>query len=162
MRSRTRPRRLVSLIVILAVTALAGALASVTTLPQIPGWYAGLAKPAWTPPNAVFAPAWTALYLMMSIAAWLAWHARDRRRARAAIGLYLVQLVLNAAWSVLFFGMHLVTAALVDIALLWLLILATTAAFNRVSRTAPLLMVPYILWVAYAASLNAGIWWLER
>jgi tryptophan-rich sensory protein len=142
----------------LAVTFLAAAIGS----RFMPGpWYAALEKPSWTPPNAVFGPVWTTLYILMAVAAWLVWQRAGWRGASTALGLYLVQLAVNAAWSWLFFGRHDIALALLDIIVLWLLILATLVLFWRVHRTAGLLLVPYLLWVSYASTLNFGIWQLN-
>lgn len=125
----------------------------------MPGdWYAALAKPSFNPPNTVFAPVWSVLYLLMGIAAWRAWR---RRGMDGAIALWLAQLVLNAAWSWLFFGRHQLALALVDILALLVLIVATTVAFFRRDRAAGWLMVPYIAWVAFASVLNAALWQLN-
>jgi len=124
-------------------------------------WYADLAKPAWNPPNAWFGPVWTALYLMMGVAAWLVWRRKGWRGARVALSLFLVQLVCNALWSWLFFGLHAPLAALVDIVVLWLAILATALAFVRHSRPAALLLLPYLAWVGFATALNFALWRLN-
>lgn len=124
-------------------------------------WHAALVKPAWNPPNWVFAPVWTLLYALMGIAAWLVWRSAEVPGRRAALGLFLVQLVLNGAWSWLFFGRHAVGVALVEIALLWLTILATQIAFRRISRAAAWLVVPYLAWVAFATALTFAIWRLN-
>ncbi|MCC5812290.1 MAG: tryptophan-rich sensory protein [Ectothiorhodospiraceae bacterium] len=121
-------------------------------------WYASLQKPPWTPPNWVFAPAWTLLYGLMAVAAWLVWRRRRQHGARAALVAFLVQLLFNAAWSWLFFGMNAVGVAMLDILLLILAITMTMGLFFHVSRTAGWLMLPYLLWVLYASSLNAAIW----
>ncbi|HET8727361.1 MAG TPA: TspO/MBR family protein, partial [Alphaproteobacteria bacterium] len=149
------------LLLLLAASAVAGTIGSAVTLPSIPDWYAGLAKPAWTPPDAVFGPVWTVLYLLMVVAAWLVWRSAGWRRARGALTLHAVQLGLNALWSVLFFGLHRTGFALVEILALWAVILATIIAFRRHSPAAAWLMAPYLLWVSYAVSLNAGVWWLN-
>jgi benzodiazapine receptor len=132
----------------------AGWLGSLPTRPAIPTWYAHLLKPQWTPPDWVFAPVWTALYLAMGVAAWLVW-----RRAGFSFPLllFLVQLALNVAWSGIFFGLRMPGAALVEVLLLWGAILATVLAFWPFSRAACVLMVLYLLWVTYAAALNAAI-----
>jgi translocator protein len=123
-------------------------------------WYAHLAKPAFNPPAWVFAPVWTLLYLVMGIAAWLVW--REKGMAAAlALALFLVQLALNAAWSWLFFGLHHIGWALVDLAALWLAIGATLLAFWAHRPLAGLLMVPYLLWVSFAALLNFQLWRLN-
>jgi translocator protein len=138
----------------LGITFLAAAIGSQFE----PGaWYGSLDKPSWTPPNAVFGPVWTVLYLLMAIAAWLVWSARGFSGARTALTLYLLQLALNTAWSWLFFGEHRIGLALLDIVVLWLLIAATLVLFWRIRPVAGWLLVPYLVWVGYAAALNYAI-----
>ncbi len=120
-------------------------------------WFEALRKPAWNPPNWVFAPVWTALYAMMAVAAWLVW----RTGARAPLACWLVQLALNAAWSWLFFGLERPDLAFVDIVVLWLAIAATLVTFAPVSRPAALLLAPYLAWVTFATVLNGTIWRLN-
>jgi tryptophan-rich sensory protein len=125
------------------------------------GWYASIAKPAWTPPSWVFGPAWTTLYLLMGVALWLVWTRSEgdvRRRAVAAFG---VQLALNAAWSPVFFGLHEPGWAFLVIVLLWGAIVATVFLFLRTVRAAGLLLLPYLGWVTFAAALNFAIWRLN-
>jgi translocator protein len=136
----------------------AGALGAAVTAPAIPTWYAGLAKPSFNPPNWIFAPVWTALYVLMAIAAWLVWR---RGNARPPLTLFGVQLALNSAWSLLFFGLHRVDLALVDIVLLLAAIVATARAFHPRSAVAALLLVPYLAWVSFATVLNFAIWRLN-
>ncbi len=146
----------------LAFLALVAAAASFGAR-YLPGeWYAGLAKPAWNPPNWIFAPVWTALYVMIATSGWLVWRRGGLAGAAAPLAVWLVQLVLNALWSWLFFGLHLPAAALVEILLLWAAIAACIALFLRVSRAAGLLLVPYLLWVSFAALLNLALWRLNR
>jgi benzodiazapine receptor len=124
-------------------------------------WYAQLAKPAWNPPSWIFGPVWTALYAMMAVAAWLVWR-EDGFRARARpLGLFLLQLTLNAAWSPLFFGLKSPALAFVVIVLLWLAILATLQAFWRANRISGALLLPYLGWVTFAAVLNFTLWRLN-
>jgi tryptophan-rich sensory protein len=130
------------------------------TTPRIPGWYAALAKPWWTPPNWVFGPVWSVLYAMMGVGAWLVWR-RGGPEIRLALTLFAVQLALNVAWSGLFFALRLPGAASAEILLLWLVIGATTVCFGRISTAAGLLMVPYFAWVGFAAILNLAIWRLN-
>ncbi|MBD3404488.1 tryptophan-rich sensory protein [candidate division GN15 bacterium] len=125
-------------------------------------WYALLTKPAWTPPNWLFGPVWTLLYAMMAVAAYLVW----RRFGFAggggvALGLFLLQLVLNGLWSWFFFGLHWIGLAFLDILALWVAILATIIAFYRLHRIAAWLLIPYLLWVSYAAALNLALWRLN-
>lgn len=124
-------------------------------------WYAALNKPPWNPPNGVFAPVWTTLYLMMAVAAWLAWTRAGWRRARAGLIMFATQLGLNAAWSWLFFGLHRPDLAFLELGLLWAAILATMVLFWRVQRSAGWLLLPYLAWVSFAGALNLAIWRLN-
>lgn len=122
-------------------------------------WYASLAKPVWTPPNWVFAPVWTVLYIAMAVAAALVWC--RTLRIGVALVLWLAQLVLNGLWSFLFFGFEAPGIAAIDIAALLVVIAATARAFWRISRRAAILLLPYALWAAYATALNLAIWRLN-
>ena len=134
------------------VTAAVGAVASV----DAPSFYAQLSKPSWAPPAWVFGPVWTVLYGLMGIAAWLVW--RSPGPKRAALTLFGAQLVANALWSWLFFAWHRGALAAVEILVLLALIVAMIVAFWRISRVAALLMVPYLLWVAFASLLTWAVW----
>jgi len=128
----------------------------------MPGqWYDALNKPAWNPPGWIFGPVWTVLYIMMAVAAWLVWQCGGFAAQRRALGLFLTQLVLNALWTPLFFGLRQPGLAFAEIILLWLAILATLLAFRPVSRAATWLLAPYLAWVSFAAVLNATIWRLN-
>jgi len=141
-------------VALVALTALFGAQFE-------PGpWYESLRKPPLNPPNWVFGPVWSVLYLAIAVAGWLVW--RDRPASAGPLVLWGSQLVLNAAWSLLFFGLHLPGLALVEIMLLLALLIATTVAFFRVRKVAALLFCPYVAWVCFAAYLNAGLWYLNR
>jgi tryptophan-rich sensory protein len=128
---------------------------------QPAGYYAELAKPAWSPPGWIFGPVWTMLYLAMAVAAWLVWRCGGWREQRGALGLYLVQLALNALWTPLFFGLRSPGLALVCIVLLLAAIILTCRSFFRVRRPAGWLLVPYLLWVGFATALNFSIWRLQ-
>ena len=119
--------------------------------------YAPLVRPDWAPPPWIFGPVWTALYALMGVAAWLVWRVGGFRAARSALTLFLVQLALNALWSWLFFGWHRGALAFADVLLLWALILATLIAFWRVRPLAGAFLVPYLLWVSFAAALNYSV-----
>lgn len=121
-------------------------------------WYQGLAKPTWTPPGWVFGPAWTVLYLLMAVAAWRVWRCGGWT---TPLRWWLVQLALNAAWTPVFFGLKQPGWAFAEIVLLWLAILTTLRQFLAVERTAGWLLVPYLLWVSFAAALNYTIWRLN-
>jgi tryptophan-rich sensory protein len=135
-----------------------GFIESIYTRPEIPTWYAGLTKPFWTPPPIAFPIVWTALYILMAIALWRLWdRAGPSKTRRRAIGLFFIQLALNAVWSPVFFGWHEIWIALAIILLLLLSIAATIAASLRADRCAAWLLMPYVVWVAYAATINAGV-----
>jgi tryptophan-rich sensory protein len=140
----------------------AAGIASHYTTPAIPVWYASLRKPAWNPPAWVFGPVWTLLYLMMAVAVWLVWRERGFAGAPLALALFAVQLVLNALWSIVFFGWRRPGLALVEIHLLWAAIFATMLSFWRISPPAAWLIWPYLLWVTFAGFLNLAIWRLNR
>lgn len=125
------------------------------------GWYAALHKPSWNPPSWVFGPAWSLLYVLMAVAAWLVWREGGWRVQGRTLGLFLLQWLLNAVWTPLFFGLHLPALAFAEIVLLWLAIAATLASFWRVRRVAGVLLVPYLAWVSFAAALNFTIWRLN-
>lgn len=128
----------------------------------MPGeWYALLKKPSWNPPAWVFGPVWTALYAMMAVAAWLVWRRGGFAAQRRPLALFLVQLVLNAAWTPLFFGLKQPGWAFTEIVLLWWAITATLIAFRRVSQAAAWLLAPYLAWVSFAAALNFTLWRLN-
>lgn len=149
-------------IISILIAQAAGAIGSIFTVSSVGGWYTTLAKPELNPPAWVFGPVWTTLYTLMGIAAYLVWRKIDAPGAKLALTLYVVQLALNALWSILFFGLHSPGGALVEIVFLWLAIVATIVAFARVSRLAAWLLAPYILWVSFAAYLNYAIWMLNQ
>jgi translocator protein len=142
----------------IALCMAVGVGAGLVTAPAVLEWYPTLNKPSWTPPSWLFAPAWTVLYILMAIAAWLVWKAGN---AKAALTLFFAQLLLNFAWSVLFFGARSPGLGLIDVAAMWLAIAATIFAFAFKSRLAAFLMVPYLCWVSFAAALNAAIFMLN-
>lgn len=139
-----------------------GIVAGIATRHSVNTWYPTLTQPEFTPPDWVFAPAWTLLYALMGIAAGLVWRlGRERAAVRWALGGFALQLVLNASWTIVFFGLQSVTGGLVVIVMLWAAIAATLAQFYRLHRGAGILLVPYLLWVTYAAALNVGLWILN-
>jgi tryptophan-rich sensory protein len=125
------------------------------------GWYAELHKPAWNPPAWIFGPVWTLLYVLMAVAAWLVWREGGWTKQFRPLGLFLLQWLLNALWTPLFFGLHRSGLALAEIVALWLVLAATVAAFWRVRKVAGVLLVPYLAWVTFAAALNFTIWRLN-
>jgi benzodiazapine receptor len=151
-------RDTIGLAVAVLGTEAIGGLSALAAGGDFVSYFNALRKPPLTPPPAAFGPAWSALYLLMGVAAWLVWREGLDRRTALALGLFVAQLVLNFAWSLIFFGQHRLGIALVEIAVLWLTILATILAFWRVRRAAGAILLPYLAWVSFAAYLNAGIW----
>jgi tryptophan-rich sensory protein len=150
------------LVVSIVATQLAGAVGALTMGNAISEWYVTLVRPELAPPNWVFGPVWTLLYLLMGIALYLVWRkGLVTKGVRLAISLFVFQLVLNTLWSYLFFGLHDPRAAFIEIVLLWSAIVATIIVFARVSRTAAWLLAPYIAWVSFAAYLNYSFWMLN-
>ncbi|MDH3241556.1 MAG: tryptophan-rich sensory protein [Alphaproteobacteria bacterium] len=141
----------------LAVLGLGGAI----TATSVVTWYPTLAKPAFTPPDWLFGPMWTILYLLMAVAGWRIWRRSSAPGRAAALTAYGIQLGLNLGWSFLFFGFRLIGLALAEIALLLVAVAVTTALFWRIDRPASLLFLPYLLWLGYAAALNAALWRLN-
>jgi len=140
-----------------------GLLGSLFTTPSIPTWYATLIKPPIQPPNWLFGPVWTILYIMMGIAAFMVWDSKGNKDIkRTALILFGIQLALNVLWSPIFFTLHWLFAAFVVIVFLWTFILLTMIQFNKISRPAAVLLAPYLLWVSFASVLNLWIWLLNR
>jgi tryptophan-rich sensory protein len=143
----------------------AGIIGSAFTMPAIAGWYATLAKPAFSPPNWLFGPAWTVLYILMGASLYLVWSKnstlKEAKWKSIAIKAFAIQLILNVAWSVLFFGLQSAVLGFAGIVALWISIAATMRLFRKIDRKAFWLLVPYILWVSFAAVLNFSIWVLN-
>lgn len=158
----TLPRRkqIIGLVAWLAVSFIVAAIGSAASIQAGP-FYTQLIRPEWAPAPNLFGPVWTILYALMGIAAWLVWRVGGFRAARTALTLFLVQLVVNALWSWLFFGWHLGGLAFADIVPLWVLIVATLIAFWRVRPLAGALLIPYLLWVSFASALNYSVWQLN-
>jgi tryptophan-rich sensory protein len=125
-------------------------------------WYRRLNKPAWNPPNSIFAPVWTVLYLLMAAAAWLVWRRYGIAGALLPLSLFVAQLLLNAAWTWLFFGLHRIREALLDIVILWVTILATSISFWTLEPLAGILLLPYLAWVSFATALTWTLWQVNR
>ncbi|RXK83668.1 TspO/MBR family protein [Filimonas effusa] len=148
-------------IISLAIPLAAGAIAGTVTANNVNTWYPQLNKPSFNPPNWLFGPVWTILYIMMGIALYLVWTKPASHIKSRAMALFFVQLALNFIWSFLFFQWHLIGMALVDISILWIAIISCLLVFSRISKPAAWLFVPYLLWVSFAASLNAAIYMLN-
>lgn len=155
---RLTKSQIIALVLWLAVTFAASASAIFVSTD---GWYAELHKPSWNPPSWVFGPAWTLLYVIMGVAAWLVWCEGGWAAQKHPLRLYLIQLFLNALWTPLFFGLHHPGIAFGEILILWLAVLSTLVAFWQVRRVAGWLMVPYLAWVSFATALNYQVWALN-
>ncbi len=149
----------IKLIISIVLAVGIGLLGGIFTSPEIQTWFVHLNKPWWNPPNWLFAPVWTTLYLMMGIAFYLIWKTNANTDAkRWAIIIFILQFALNFLWSFIFFREHQMGWAFVEILVLWIAILCTIIGFSRISTTAAWLLVPYICWVSFAAMLNYTIW----
>lgn len=152
----------------IVVCQLAGLIGALFTASAIPEWYGTLTKPDFAPPNWVFGPVWTVLYILMGLALFYVWQkletskGSNKRHIRNAIALFVTQLILNAAWSVIFFGLRSPGFAFAEIVAMWLFIAATMVAFSRISMRAVWLLVPYLLWVSFAGYLNFAVWQLSK
>lgn len=148
--------KFLSLISFIGISLLAGFIGSFATTPAIPTWYQSLNKPIFNPPNWLFAPVWTLLFILMGIAAWLVFIKGNQQKSQA-LKLFFIQLVFNTLWSILFFGLKSPTLALGEIIILWALIYKTQKAFLKQDKLAGWLLVPYLAWVSFAAILNLSI-----
>ncbi|MGQ9695829.1 MAG: TspO/MBR family protein [Thermodesulfobacteriota bacterium] len=154
--------KLIKLIISILLCQLAGVIGSFFTTPAIPTWYQTLIKPFFTPPNWIFAPVWISLYFLMGLSLFLVWTKKEEdSRAGKAIIIFFVQLILNALWSISFFGFRSPFLGFLNIVLLWLAILWTMQKFLKISNAGGLLLLPYFLWVSYAAVLNFSLWILN-
>jgi benzodiazapine receptor len=161
--AKNTKKYILKLVVSIVACLAAGAIGSIFTRNAIPTWYATLQKPFFSPPNWLFAPVWTLLYILMGIAAFLVWRkGLENRQVRIALIVFLIQLILNTFWSVVFFGLESPLSGLIVILILLVAILVTVIKFFDISRVASMLMWPYLLWVTFAAVLNASIWLLNR
>lgn len=151
------------LIISILITEGIAVTASLFTISQIPVWYSTLNKPSFNPPNWLFGPVWTVLYIMIAVSAYLVWQRRDGSALwSTARNVYIIQLILNFSWSAVFFGMHQVLGALVVIGFLWLSIIVLMYYFGKFSKAAAWLLAPYLLWVSFASVLNLYIYLLNR
>jgi tryptophan-rich sensory protein len=153
-----KSRRLIALVLFVVVSLSAGMIGS-----QFPpgDWYRGLEKPSWNPPDFLFAPVWTLLYILMGVAVWLVWTRGEKGQRHLPLSVFAVQLVVNALWSWLFFGIRRPDLAFIDILVMWVLICATIVLFWKVKRSAGLLLIPYLAWVSFATALNFQLWRLN-
>lgn len=149
--------KILRLVVSLIIPFVAGSIGNLATLPNLPGWYAALEKPSFNPPNWVFGPVWTTLYVLMGIALWLVWISAKKHSKRRAYWLFGAQLVFNALWSIVFFGLHAPWLALGVLVALFVVIVATAKEFRIFSPWAAILLIPYAAWVMFAGFLNTAI-----
>ena len=149
------------LIFFIVLCFIAAGIGSAVTSPKIAGWYADLAKPSWNPPNWLFGPVWTTLYLAMAVAAWLVWRQKGWNGAKLPLSLFGLQLGLNVLWSCLFFGLESPGLSFLEIILLWVAIAVTMVVFWLRSKLSGILLLPYLGWVTFAAILNYMIWKLN-
>lgn len=152
-------KKIIKLLISVAICLSAGFLGSIFTSSKIPSWYASLIKPSFNPPNWVFGPVWTTLFILMGVSLYLVW--TSKTKSNEPYYLFSIQFLLNILWSAIFFGMQSPFYALIEIVLLWILILLTMISFWKISKTAGMLLIPYILWVSFAAFLNLNIWLLN-
>jgi translocator protein len=146
----------------LIITLGTGAIAGFATASNIGEWYAGISKPDFNPPNWIFEPVWTILYILMGIALSLVWKQPNSLYKSNALWLFFIQLFLNFCWSFIFFYFHRIGSALIEICLLWIFIILTIISFSKLNKTAAWLMVPYICWVSFAIILNASTYTINR
>ena len=159
---RIRLTEILKLLICIIICESAGFIGSIFTTSAIPGWYAALVKPSFTLPNRVFAPVWSGLYLLMGISVFLVWRkGLDNHLVNSGLRIFILQLILNTLWSFLFFGLKSPFLGFLEIVLLWIAIVLTILSFFRVSKLAGILLLPYILWVTFAAILNFSIWRLN-
>jgi len=149
------------LIFSLLITLAVGGIAGYATATSINTWYMHLQKPSFNPPNWIFAPVWTALYILMGIALYLVWKQPASKERNRTLSFFFIQLFLNFCWSFIFFNYHQIAFAMIDIILLWVMILITMLLFSTFSKTASLLLAPYILWVSFATVLNIAVYKLN-
>jgi len=156
-------KKAIRVLIFILICEGAGIIGSVFTMPSIPGWYAGLSKPPFNPPSWIFGPVWTILYAMMGLSAYLIYQSGiGKKEVKRALAVFAVQLLLNTLWSIVFFGVHMIFAAVIVILLLWGMILVTIIVFHRISKAAAYLLIPYILWVSFATVLNISLYILNR
>ena len=151
----------IKLIISIVLCVSLGSVGGLVTVNEIPTWYATLNKPSFNPPNWLFGPVWTTLYVLMGISVYLIWKQPVSTERNKALQLFIIQFILNFCWSFIFFGLHATGWALMEMIALWILILLSILHFAKHSKTAAWLLVPYIAWVSFALLLNAAIWRLN-
>lgn len=152
---------IIKLVISIAIPLAIGAISGYFTMKSIPGWYETLQFPSFRPPNAVFGPVWTTLYILMGIGCYLIWKKPDSPERSNALWIYALQLIVNGAWSFVFFYFKQIHIAVIVIAILWILILYMIGNFKKLSAVAAYIQLPYLLWVSFATVLNIAIWQLN-
>jgi translocator protein len=157
-------QRILRIATVVATCLVIGYFSGMETRESITTWYPTLVKPIFNPPNWLFGPVWTLLYIMMGVAGGMIWNRLefDEKNVKKAFVFFIIQLTLNALWSYLFFGLHNPLLALIEIVLLWLMIYETYNQFKKIEPFAGILLIPYLSWVSFATVLNGSIWWLNR
>ena len=154
--------RFLQVIICISIPLVIGGLSGLATTGAIDSWYATLNKPFFNPPNYIFGPVWTLLYVLMGISLFLIWKSPDGNLRNMALAIFIIQITLNFVWSFFFFYFHWTAIALFDIVILWISIILMIIAFLRIDKTAALFQIPYLLWVSFASVLNAAIWLLNK
>lgn len=156
-------QKIVRIILVVCTCVAVGYLSGEVTKDSVGSWYPTLEKPFFNPPNWLFAPVWTILYIMMGVAGGMVWNHIETqpKEVKKAFLFFVIQLALNALWSYLFFGLRNPLLALIEIIVLWLMVYETYVVFKPINKTAAWLLLPYLAWVAFATLLNASIWWLN-
>ncbi|WP_395066814.1 TspO/MBR family protein [Flavobacterium sp.] len=157
-------QKILRIAVVVMTCLVIGYFSGMVTRESITTWYPTLIKPVFNPPNWIFAPVWTVLYIMIGVAGGMVWNRLelDPEKVKKAFLFFVIQLALNALWSYLFFGFHNPLLALIEIVLLWLIIFETYTQFKKIDKVAGMLFIPYLAWVSFAMILNGSIWWLNR
>jgi translocator protein len=153
---------IITIIICIALPLIVGSISGIATSGNITTWYATLNKPVFNPPNYLFGPVWTALYLIMGISLFMIWKSPSGDARNYALAIFCVQLVLNFTWSFIFFHFKQTGWAFFEIILVWISVLVMIIIFQRINKTAALLQIPYLLWVTFASVLNGAIWWLNK
>jgi tryptophan-rich sensory protein len=151
----------VQILVSILIAQMAGFIGSVFTVGSIGNWYMFINKPSWNPPSFIFGPVWVTLYTLMGLSSYLVWRERKTKKVTVPLLFYLAQLLLNASWSIVFFGMNNIGLAFINIIILLILILITLIKFWKINKWAGILLIPYLLWVGFASVLNYTIWTLN-
>jgi translocator protein len=154
--------RFLEVVICISIPLVIGGLSGLATTGAIDSWYAMLNKPSFNPPNYLFGPVWTMLYVLMGISLFLVWKSSQGKSRNKAIVIFMIQMTLNFAWTFLFFYFHWLGFALIEILLLWITITLMILTFYRIDKTAALLQIPYLLWVTFASILNGAIWLLNK